>query len=134
MSNFKVMLFYFWVSTLYALSRAVISLSMERNFLLSEKCPQSSFVRTSLFINASYGVCPVAGCGVDRKPISMSCIAEEVGLPSLCAICSVLLSTFMKLSASRSWVLRGYSMMLKPHFLCEFFKFCRLKSRPIVRF
>ena len=32
--------------------------------------------------------------------ISIFCIAMQPDLPSLCAICSVLLSTFMKLSAS----------------------------------
>ena len=32
--------------------------------------------------------------------MSMHCIAEQLGVPSLCVICSVLFNTLMKLSAS----------------------------------
>ena len=42
----------------------------------------------------------MAGGGVDLYPMSIYCIAELLDLPSLCAICSVLFNTFMKLSAS----------------------------------
>ena len=51
-------------------------------------------------MRASNGEYPVAGCGVDRYPLSMYCMAEQLDVQSLCAICSVLFSTFMKLSAS----------------------------------
>ena len=51
-------------------------------------------------MRTSNGEYPVAGCGLEQYLISMYYMLELLDVPSLWAICSVLFSTVMKLSAS----------------------------------
>ena len=56
---------------LYSLSMLVVSVSIWLISLFLGNGFKSRFVRRSLFIRASYGEYPVAGCGIDLYPKSM---------------------------------------------------------------